>query len=78
MALSCYVLQNVLASAAFYGWGLVLTGKTGPPGTLAVWFEIRATLILFSHLWLERFSSGPFEAVWRKHSLLSFGTDEKR
>ena len=78
MALSCYVLQNVLASAVFYGWGLGLTGKTGSLGTLTTWFAICATLVLFSYLWLKRFSSGPFEAVWRKLSLLPFGTDEKR
>ncbi len=72
MALSCYVLQNVLASVVFYGWGFGLTGKTGAPATLAVLFGICATLALFSHLWLRRFRSGPLEGVWRWLSLLPF------
>lgn len=35
MALSCYVLQNVLASVVFYGWDFGLTGKVGAADTLA-------------------------------------------
>jgi len=77
-ALSCYVLQNVLASVVFYGWGFGLTGKVGAAGTLAAWFAIFAVLILFSHLWLGRFASGPFEIVWRRLSLLPFELGAKR
>ncbi|QIN85072.1 DUF418 domain-containing protein [Rubrobacter tropicus] len=65
-ALSCYVVQNVLASAVFYGWGLGLTGKVGAPGALAVWFAICAVLALLANLWLRRFPSGPLEMAWRK------------
>ena len=78
MALSCYVLQNVLASIVFYGWGFGLTGKVGAAGTLAAWFAIFAVLILFSHLWLGRFASGPFEIVWRRLSLLPFEAGSTR
>ena len=73
MALSCYVLQNILASVVFYGWGFGLTGRIGAVGTLAVFFGICATLTLFAHLWLGRFRSGPLEGVWRKLSLMPFG-----
>ena len=72
MALSCYILQNVLASVFFYSWGFGLTGKVDAAGTLAILFAIFGLLIGFSHLWLRRFSQGPFEAVWRKLSLLPF------
>lgn len=72
MALSCYILQNVLASVFFYGWGFGLTGSVGAAGTLAILFAIFGLLVGFSHLWLRRFSQGPFEAVWRELSLLPF------
>ena len=76
MALSCYVLQNVLASIVFWGFGL--TGRVGAAGTLTAWFAICAVLILFSHLWLGRFASGPFEIVWRRLSLLASKPGTKR
>lgn len=66
MALSCYMLQNILASAIFYGWGLGFTGRAGAFLTLAVWAAISASLMLFSHLWLRRFPNGPFEGVWKR------------
>jgi uncharacterized protein len=73
MALSCYVLQNVVASVVFYGWGFGLTGELGAGGTLAVLFGICAALGLFAHLWLRRFRAGPLEAAWKELSALPFG-----
>ncbi len=72
MALSCYVLQNVLASITFYGWGFGLSGQVGAAGTLGLMFAIFGLLVGFSHLWLQRFSQGPFEFVLRKLSQLPF------
>jgi uncharacterized protein len=63
-ALSCYLLQNVIASIAFYNWGLGL-GPLGAAGSLVALAVISGLLGLLAHLWLRRFSSGPFEAVWR-------------
>lgn len=72
MALSCYVLQNVLGSVLFYGWGFGLTGEVGAVGTLAIWAGICAALAGFAHLWLRRFAAGPLESVWKELSLLPF------
>lgn len=72
MALSCYVLQNVLASVIFYGWGFGLTGEVGTVWTLAIWACICAMLMLFARLWLGWFWAGPLEAVWKRLSLLPF------
>ncbi|MFC4101482.1 DUF418 domain-containing protein [Paenibacillus xanthanilyticus] len=63
MALSCYVLQNLLASVVFYGWGLGLGGTTGSAGTVAAWLLICAMLVIFAKLWLGVFKLGPMEAV---------------
>ena len=72
MALSCYVLQNVLGSTLFYGWGFGLTGGVGAPGTLAIWAGICTALAVFAHLWSRRFAAGPLEGVWKILSSLPF------
>ncbi|WP_100443063.1 DUF418 domain-containing protein [Mycobacteroides abscessus] len=67
MALSCYVLQNALAGALCYGWGLGLAQRMGPgtvvPGTIGVYALVVAVLMLFSKLWLSRWERGPLEMV---------------
>lgn len=65
-ALSCYMLQNVVASVVFYGWGFGLAGRLDATGTVVAWFGIAACLMLCAHLWLRRFSTGPFEMLWRR------------
>jgi len=64
MALSCYMLQNVLAMIAFNAWGLRL-GPLGSVGTVVAWAVISGILMLAASLWLRRFSQGPFELVWK-------------
>lgn len=69
MALSCYVLQNALAGALCYGWGLGLAQRMGPgtvvPGTIGVYALVVAVLMLFSKLWLSRWERGPLEMLWQ-------------
>lgn len=72
VALSCYILQNVLASVVFYSWGFGLAGAFGAVGTLGVMVGIWTALMLFSNLWLRRFSQGPFEWIMRSLASLPF------
>ncbi|RIS88702.1 DUF418 domain-containing protein [Mycobacteroides abscessus] len=69
IALSCYVLQNALAGALCYGWGLGLAQRMGPgtvvPGTIGVYALVVAVLMLFSKLWLSRWERGPLEMLWQ-------------
>ncbi|WP_100493106.1 DUF418 domain-containing protein [Mycobacteroides abscessus] len=69
MALSCYVLQNALAGALCYGWGLGLAQRMVPgtvvPGTIGVYALVVAVLMLFSKLWLSRWERGPLEMLWQ-------------
>jgi uncharacterized protein len=68
MALSCYVLQNVLASVLCYGWGLGWAGRVEAgmrvPLTLVVYALVAMTVVLFAHCWSRTFSRGPLEWLW--------------
>ena len=65
MALSNYMLQNILAAIVFYGWGFGLARHANAALTLLVWAGIAVTLVVFSKWWLRRFALGPFETVWK-------------
>ncbi|MBB5917059.1 uncharacterized protein BJY24_005971 [Nocardia transvalensis] len=68
MALSCYILQNLVASALCYGWGLGLAAQVEPdarvPFTAAVYLVVCVTMLIFAHLWLRIFDRGPVEWLW--------------
>lgn len=72
MALSNYMLQGVVASILFYGWGFGLAREPNAYIALVAWLGIGATLIVFSNLWLRKFALGPFEAIWKVLSDLPF------
>ncbi|WP_433941864.1 DUF418 domain-containing protein [Paenibacillus lautus] len=63
MSLSCYVLQNIMASAVFYGWGLGLAGRLNSAAIIAVWLLISALQLGMASLWLRGFKLGPMETV---------------
>jgi uncharacterized protein len=67
MPLSNYLLQTVLASFVFYGWGLGLWNRAGP--TLEIALAIALYLVVqlpLSVAWLARFRYGPLEWLWRR------------
>lgn len=71
MSLSCYVIQNILATIIFYGWGLGLGGKLDSVGIIIVWIILSFIQLLFAAVWMNAFKIGPLEAV-RKQMLRVF------
>ncbi|MDF0528947.1 DUF418 domain-containing protein [Tsukamurella sp. 8F] len=69
-ALSCYVLQNVLASALCYGWGFGLASRYGADHrlmlTAVVYVAVVAALCVVAPTWLRRFERGPIEALMHR------------
>jgi uncharacterized protein len=66
MPLTNYLLQTLLATFCFYGWGLGWWGRGGPA------FETALAIALFvcvqlplATAWLSRHRAGPVEALWR-------------
>jgi uncharacterized protein len=71
MPLSNYLLQTLMATFIFYGWGLGYWNR----GTPSDWFQLAVALYLvvqipLSLLWMARFKYGPMEYVWR---VLTYG-----
>lgn len=66
MSLSCYVMQNIICSVLFYGWGFALGGKLDSLGIIAVWFGVSLIQLLFATAWLRVFRFGPMEAARRR------------
>lgn len=74
-SLSNYLLQSVLCTLVFYGYGLGLYGKVGViPGLMVAlvvyWLQVRA-----SEWWLDRYPLGPLEWAWR---VLTYGKLQPR
>lgn len=63
MALSCYILQNVICSILFYSWGLGLGGQINAPLIVLSWLLISLLQIAISALCLNVWRIGPMEYI---------------
>ncbi len=65
MALSNYLLQSIVTSIVFLGWGLGLAGRLDYAEQLYFVAAIWAAQLILSPLWLARYRFGPAEWLWR-------------
>jgi uncharacterized protein len=65
MALTNYLLQSVLCSFIFYGFGLGLYDKVGPAVGVLIVIAIYTFELFLSRFWMRRFRFGPVEWLWR-------------
>ena len=65
MALTNYLMQTVLQSLLFYGWGFGLIGRLGLAFVLPISLALFVLQIAYSRWWLARFRFGPVEWLWR-------------
>jgi len=70
MSLSCYVLQNTMASIIFYGWGIGLGGKLNSIEVIGIWFTLSLLQLFIAHICIKHFHVGPMEWI-RKHAIQS-------
>ena len=65
MSLTVYLTQSLVMTTIFYGYGL------GLYGSMPVWMMIPVAVVFFAvqmvlaRLWMERFTMGPVEWLWR-------------
>jgi uncharacterized protein len=65
MALTNYLLESIVCTLIFYGYGLALFGRAGAAWGIVLTVVIYLLLIPFSHWWMKRFLYGPAEWLWR-------------
>ncbi len=64
-ALSVYLLQSILCSIIFYGWGLGLYGRFTYTSVLVIVPVVWTLVILFAVQWQKHFTLGPTEWLLR-------------
>lgn len=65
MALTNYILQSIVATLLFYGYGLGLYGRVDPTFTLALTLTLYSFQVRLSRWWLGSHRFGPLEWAWR-------------
>jgi uncharacterized protein len=63
--LSNYLLQSLVASTIFYGYGLGMWGRIGRGSQVLLVVVIFAAQVVLSRWWLSRYRFGPVEWLWR-------------
>jgi uncharacterized protein len=76
MSMSNYIIQSMLGSFIYYGWGLGLYQYTGATVSLLIGIGLITLQIMFSRYWLSRHKQGPFEGLW--HKLTWMGAQETK
>jgi uncharacterized protein len=70
MALTNYLMQSIICTLIFYGYGLGLFGQVGPAAGILLTVVIYLIQIPVSHWWMKRFRYGPAEWLWRSLTYL--------
>jgi uncharacterized protein len=65
MALTNYLMQSIICSLIFKGYGLGLFAKVGPAILTCIAIGIFLFQLVFSYVWLKRYRFGPMEWLWR-------------
>ncbi|HAA14867.1 MAG TPA: hypothetical protein DCE41_25530 [Cytophagales bacterium] len=73
MSLSNYIIQSLLGSTLYYGFGFALYRHTSPTYSVLIGFGLTLLMWVFCSQWAKRFRHGPFETLW--HKLTWLGTD---
>ncbi|MRW94311.1 DUF418 domain-containing protein [Duganella sp. FT80W] len=75
MSLTSYVVQSIIGTSIYYGFGLGMYQYTGASFALAIGVVLALLQRQFSVWWLARHSQGPLETVW--HRLTWLGSHAK-
>lgn len=65
MALTTYLMQSLICTFLFYGWGLGLIAHVQAARVLPLTLAVFTLQVLFARAWLSRFRFGPMEWLWR-------------
>jgi len=66
MSLSNYIMQSILGSIIYYGFGFGLYKYTGATHCIIIGLTLAISQGIFSTMWMKRFNQGPLETLWHK------------
>lgn len=66
MSLTTYLMQSVIQSLLFYGFGFGLYGKLSIENLVLIAITIYILQILFAWIWLSFYKQGPVEMLWKR------------
>ena len=72
MALSNYLMQTLICTTIFYGYGFGMFERMDRTGLLALVLSIIVFELILSSYWLKHFRFGPIEWVWRTMTYRKF------
>ena len=71
--LTAYLLQSIILSLVFTGYGLGFYGDIGAAGCIAIALATGIFTLIFSSLWRKKFARGPFEFLLPKFTYWGAG-----
>ncbi len=66
MSLSNYILQSIIGSTLYYGFGFGLYKYTGATYSLLISIVLSILIGYFSYWWMKNNKRGPLETIWHK------------
>ena len=66
MSMSNYIMQSILGSFIYYGFGLGLYKYTGATLCLLIGISLAIVQGIFSNWWMKNHRQGPLETIWHK------------
>lgn len=66
MSLTDYVMQSVVGSFLYFGYGLELHKVVGTTYSLLIGCMFFLLQLIFAHWWFRHYKRGPLETVWHK------------
>ncbi|NJK87752.1 MAG: DUF418 domain-containing protein, partial [Bacteroidales bacterium] len=78
MSLSNYIIQSVVGSFIYYGFGLGLYQYTGSTYSLLIGLVLAVLQGYFSAWWMKRHKHGPLEGIWHKGTWIGVEKKSKK
>lgn len=72
MSLTNYVMQSVIGSMLYYGYGLALHKTCGTLYSFLIGLIFMILQISFCHWWLNRYAKGPLESLWHAGTWIGY------
>lgn len=66
MSLSNYIIQSIIGSTLYYGYGFGLYKHTGATYSLLIFIVLAILMGYFSAWWMKNHKRGPLEGIWHR------------